>query len=179
MDTTQGEQQAVLTAEDLVGLTDAFPRELVFVPEWGKSVWVWAYDLNGERDRWNDMQNGQDDADRINRGMIARVIAAVRQGGDMVDGKLPPPLFTRVAHWEMLKQQPLGVVKRLCEVSERLSGESFATQEQIAAFFGLLGQVIPCLRHIVSHCDACTDCPRNSQATCPLVTSQRLWLPTG
>jgi hypothetical protein len=155
-----------------------YPRELVVIPEWNRSVWVWAYDLAGERGRWNDMQAGQDESERINRGMIGRVIESVRVSGDMVDGKPPAALFNRGTHWQWLKGQPMGVIRRICEVSERLNGESFATQEQIASFFGLMAQVVPCLTHIGLHSGACTDCPRNSQPNCPSVSSQRLWLPT-
>ena len=170
--------QPILRPEDVPALDATYPRELVFIPEWQRSVWVWAYDLAGERDRWADMQAGTDEADRINRGMIARVIAAVRQGGDMINDQLPPPLFNRADHWGFLSRQPIGVLRRICEVSERLNGESMVTQEQIAGFFVMMAMVVPCLKRLGSHCGACTDCPQNSREACPSELSRKLWLPT-
>ena len=172
-------EEGILTPADIAGLMDAFPRELLRIPEWRKSVWVWAYTLESERIRWDAMQAGKDVVTKINRGMIARVVEAVRVDGEPAEGGGPPArLFDREKHWQWLTNQPMAVLQRICTKSEELNQERAATEEQIRGFFALTGSAVACLKHIGSVCGACTECPMNSTARCPSVLSMSLWLPT-
>lgn len=171
----------VLTsAADLVARSDMFPRELVYVPEWEASVWVWAYDLAAEQRRMEYMRAGDEELTQWEiqaRAQVSRVVASVRTAGDLVDGKLPPPVFTLLEHGEWLRNQPIAVLNLLCQVSERLNRETIATQEQLAAFFAIMPQVVWCLERTASLCGACTDCPKSSHPSCPSVLCKRLLSP--
>jgi len=164
----------ILGPEDIGGLSDTYPRELVEVPEWDGAVWVWSMNLSGVKALWEEMQQGENDVERQNRSNVARVLEAVRTKGELTgDGELPPPLFDRGKHWKWLSNQPLAVIRRICEASERMNGEASVSQEALLGFFGTLTRVVSCLRHIASACECCTDCPRSSTDACPLVYSQR------
>lgn len=167
---------------ELTARADVFPRELVYVPEWGASVWVWAYDIAAEQRRMEFMRSGDEELTQWEiqtRGQVSRVAEAVRNGGDMVEGKLPARLFSLLQHNDWLRKQPIAVLNLLCQVSERLNRETLATQEQLAAFFATMPQVVWCLERTASLCGACTDCPRSSHPSCPSVLCKRLLSPTG
>jgi hypothetical protein len=184
-DGTDGESVVLTDVAELVARRDVFPRELVYVPEWGASVWVWAYDIAAEQRRMEFMRAGAEDGEALTqweiqtRGQVSRVGEAVRKGGELTeDGKLPPPMFNYyLLHADWLRGQPVAVLNLLCQVSERLNRETLATQEQLAAFFATMPGVVWCLKRIASASGHCTGCPRSSQATCPSVLCERLSLP--
>ena len=169
----------VMTPEDIANLTDAFPREKLYIPEWKRAVWVWAYTLASERLRWVAMDGTTDQAEKVNRGMVMRVIEAVRISGDHAsDGGPAPRLFDKEKHWAWLLGQPAGLIRRICEKSEQLNGERNVTEEQMRSFFVTQAAVVRCLQHTALACDACTDCPRKSEGLCPSDLYASLWLPT-
>jgi hypothetical protein len=168
-----------LTPDEIAKLTETFPHEKLYMPEWRKAVWVWAYTLESERTRIGAMDSGSDNVDKVNRGMIMRVIEAVRVSGEHAeDGTPPARLFDKKKHWAWLIAQPAGAIQRICELSEKLNGERGVTREQMQSFFAVQAAIVGCLTYTASACEACTDCPKKSAGLCPSELYASLWLPT-
>lgn len=177
MDGTQKVEQAVRTvfrAEDIPTLTNTVGKRWVRIPEWGdREVCVWGTRLG---DRARIESDAAQAENRPAQAAIRRQIAAViecSRDGDGPDAKL---LFERKRDWGWLEQQPASALDAIYATVRDLDA-SGATTAVVEDLFGVaeirteIEQLRSCLSYIASVSGYCTDCPQNSQGTCPLRSS--------
>lgn len=139
-------------------------RDWVRMPEWGgQEVCVWQLSA---RQQNKLVLATQDVKDPIKRMELAEVMRVCRScyDGDSTDAET---VFTETEDLEWLMEQPSSAIRRICEKSQEIDGEAAIATEDLVAFFVAIPAVLGCLSTIVSACECCTDCPRNSQPTCP------------
>ena len=168
-------QRKAFTLDLIASLGDTIPKRWVTVKEWrvvrpdgelvsDGSVCVWGTSLAQTKAIEQDVAMAKGDAtDAFARRMVATIIECVRDG----DGEDAKPLFNRAKHWGWLEKQPTTVLDALYGAVQELDMASGVKMENILDFFAMTGALRECLQRIASRCDACTDCPANSQATCP------------
>jgi hypothetical protein len=170
------EQRKAFTVDLIASLGDTVPKRWVKVNEWrvvapdgevrsDGSVCVWGTTLAQTKAIEQDVRlaQGKDPGEAMSRRIIATIIECAH-AGEEPDA---PLLFTRAAHWGWLAKQPTTVLDALFGAVQELDMASGVKMENILDFFAMTGSLRDCLQRIASRCDACTDCPANSQVTCP------------
>ena len=169
------EQRKVFSAALVSSLSDTVPKRWVKVDAWrvvspegelltDGSVCMWGTTLKQSKAIEEDvaMAKGKT-SDAIVRRIVATIIECAHTG----DEKDAPLMFTRANHWAWLEGQPRQVIDELFGAVQELDMASGVSMENILDFFEMTGSLQACLKHIASHCDACTDCPANSTRACP------------
>lgn len=173
------QEQIVFDPANIPHLGNTVPKRYVYIEAWGAGVWVWgtrqteeihiadevrvALAAGGERASLNAEA----------RRRVATVLCCAYDG----EGPEAKPLFTQ-DQWTWLEQQPTAAMDLIVNTVANLNQATPVAQEELADFFVIASDVVSCLKHIASHCAACTDCPRNSKATCPLQRYKLLLPPT-
>lgn len=176
---TQDEEQKVFDPANMPHLGNTVPKRYVHVAAWQAGVWVWGTTQVEEIHIADEMQAalavGGDQAPlkAEARRRVATVLCCARDS-DEADAKL---LFSQ-DDWTWLEHQPIAAIDLIVNTVANLNQSTPIAQEELADFFVIASDVVNCLAHIASHCDACTDCPRKSKTTCPLQRYKLLLQPT-
>ena len=177
MDGTQKVTEAVrkvFSVDDIPVLTNTVGKRWVRIPEWGDSeVCVWGTRLT---DRARIESDAAQAGDKPTQAAIRRQIAAVIECTRDGDGPDAARIFERARDWGWLERQPASALDAIYAAVRDLDA-SGATTQAVEDLFGLpeirteIEQLKSCLSYIASVSGCCTDCPQNSQGTCPLRSS--------